>query len=153
MEGESVKARLGDFLFGRVCELQFEPRQEVEVHIFDVVVDGVQLFEALKDAFNPSIYLGSFDEHKCDCDVPYQGFKARYSLVSHHVDLEFSNGCVGSGSVSIEEEWGNAGWFKVSSGLYGNKMSGGYSTWCVWSFKGISRTSRTSRTSWTSRTS
>jgi len=103
VEGEVIEARLGDLLFSGVCELRFKPSQEVEVSIFHVVVNGVELFKAFKDAFDPTVYLGSFDKHERDCDAPYRGFKAWYSLVGHYVYLKFPNEGVGSGSVAIEE--------------------------------------------------
>jgi len=68
----------------------------------------VELFEAFKDAFYPSIYLGSFDECEHDSNAPYWGFEAWHSLVSYHVYPEFSNKGISTSSVTIEEQWGNA---------------------------------------------
>jgi len=63
----------------------------------------VELFEALEDAFDPAIYLGSFDKCECDCNASYWGFKAWYPLVSHHIDPKLSDEGVGSGPVTIKE--------------------------------------------------
>ncbi len=51
-------------------------------------------------------------------------------------------------SVPIKDKGGYASRFQVSSGLDGNKMSGGYPSWGVWSSIGVSRSSRPSRASW-----
>ncbi len=68
----------------------------------------MKLFQSFKDSLYPAIYLGSFDKCECDCDALYWGLEAQYSLVSHHVDLEFSDESVGTGSVAIEEQWRDA---------------------------------------------
>jgi len=63
---------------------------------------GVELFEAFQYSLDPAIYLGSFDECECDHDMPYWGFEARHSLVSHHVDPELSEEGISPGSVAIK---------------------------------------------------
>ncbi len=44
VEGKPVEAGLGDFLLRGVRELGFKSGQEVELGIFDVIVDQVKLF-------------------------------------------------------------------------------------------------------------
>ena len=53
----SVEGHLSGFLFGGVRELGLEVVEEVGVGVFDVVLDGVELFYCLEHCFYPSIDL------------------------------------------------------------------------------------------------
>jgi len=90
-------------LFGGVHKLRLESGQEVKIGVLDIVVDGVELFEAFEDPFDPAIYLGAFDKCEHNRDVPYWGFEAWYSLVGHHVYPKFSNKAIGLGSIAVKE--------------------------------------------------
>jgi len=83
-------------------------QQEVEVGVFDVVIDWVELLEAFQDAFYPAIYLGAFDKCEHNRNASYWQLEAWYSLISHHIYLEFSDECISASSVTIKDEWGNA---------------------------------------------
>jgi len=108
VEGKSVEACLGDLLFRGVGELQLEALQEVEVCVFDIVINGMELLEAFQYALDPPIDLWSFDKCECNCDASYWRFESGYPLVGHHVDPEFPDEGVCVSSVTIKDEWGNA---------------------------------------------
>ncbi len=110
----------------------------------------MELFKFFKDSFYPSVDLGFFDKCECNCDLSDWGFKAWNPLVGHHVDLQFSDECVGSRSVTIKDEGGNAHRFEVSCGLDGNEMSGGYRSWASKRIAGSSGSPWASWASWAS---
>ena len=56
-------------MLGRVHELGLEVMEEVGVGVFDVVLNGVELFYHLKHCFHPSVDLWPFDECKGDGDA------------------------------------------------------------------------------------
>jgi len=82
----SVEGRLSSFLFGGICELGLEAVEEVSIGVFDVVLDGVELFYCLEYCFYPSIDLWPFNECEGDGDTSDWGLKARDSLVRHYVE-------------------------------------------------------------------
>jgi len=61
-----VEGGLGGFLLGGVRKLGLEVVKEVGVSVFNIVFDGVELFQCLKHCLYPSIDFRSFD--KCEGD-------------------------------------------------------------------------------------
>src|SRR6266851_9382840 len=137
VEGETVEAGLSYLLLSGIGELGLKSGQEVRVSVLDVVVDRVQLFESFEYSLYPAVNLWAFDEGECDRYAPDGGFESRHPLVGHHVDSKFADECVGAGSVAIEEQRGYSSRFKISDGVDGNEMSGGYSCRSGWSPVGI----------------
>jgi hypothetical protein len=82
----SVKGHLSSFLFGGVRELGLEVVEEVGVGVFNVVLDGVELFYCLEHCFYPSIDLWSFDKCEGDGGASDWRLEAWDSLVCHHVE-------------------------------------------------------------------
>jgi hypothetical protein len=70
LEAVFVEGCLSSFLFGGVHELSLEAVEKVGVGVFNVVLDGVELFYCLEHRFYPSIDLQPFDECKGDGDTP-----------------------------------------------------------------------------------
>jgi len=64
-----VEGCLGSLLLGGVHELGLEVMEKVGVGVFDVVLNGVELFYHLKHCFHPSVDLWPFDECKGDGDA------------------------------------------------------------------------------------
>jgi len=76
-----VKGGLGSFLFSRVCKLGLEVVKKVDVGVFNVVYDGVELFYALEHCFYPSVDFGSLDKHKGNgYTVPSKTFLTNLTL-------------------------------------------------------------------------
>jgi len=81
-----VKGRLGSLLLGGVHELGLEVVDEVGVGVFDVVLDGVELFYHLEHCFYPSVNLWPLDECEGDGNSSDWRFETGDSLVRHYVE-------------------------------------------------------------------
>jgi len=65
-----VKGCLSCFLLSGVRELGLKAVKKVGVSVFDVVLNGVELFYRLEHRFYPPIYLWPFDKCEGDGDAP-----------------------------------------------------------------------------------